>query len=115
MLVTQVYPLHACAAWKDVCKMTSASHALPSQPRWLVARELLCSQGFPVFESLCQVACGKQGVPLCSFNVDRERLGLSPRKWVPMAGQAGNSMNVNMIGASMVQQLAFTVRVDCLL
>ena len=99
----------------------------PEHRRWLAARELLCSQGFPAFDFLIIAAtaptnggggassCSLVPSAVCSFNLSRESRCCPPRHRTSMSGQAGDSMNVNMIGAALVQQLAFTVRLDTVL
>ena len=76
--------------------------------------ELLASQGFPVFPELLDAAIGQQ-TAVCSFNLTRESRLFPPRHRTATSGQAGNTMNVNMIGASLVHQLGFTERLDTVL
>lgn len=67
--------------------------------RWMLARELLCSQGFPM-------ASGAPEQPTCSFHVSREGLGLPPRRRHSMLHQAGNTINVTVFGALTAWRLA---------
>ena len=91
--------------------------------RWLSARELLAAQGFPTTPTL--VAAATTGrvhgdgetllMSMCSFNVADEdvvRRGFKARQRSSMAGQAGDAMNVNTVGAAMVFFLGFVVRAD---
>ena len=75
--------------------------------RWLCAKELLVSQAIPAYGFLAAASCGTVR-NWCSFNVDRKRSRTA------MAGQAGNTMNVNMIGAGLLYILGFAIRVDSL-
>ncbi len=92
----------------------------PMHKRWLTARELLCVQGFPALNHLLAAATtgdtsfsldearpGTKLSPVCSFNVAN-----ATRQRSSMAGQAGDSMSVNMIGAAIVHLIAFVVRLD---
>ena len=52
---------------------------------------------------------------MCSFNVADEDVvsrGFKARQRSSMAGQAGDAMNVNAVGAAMVSWLGFVVRAD---
>jgi hypothetical protein len=67
----------------------SAEHRRP-----MIPMELLISQGFPVYDELAEASCGDAGVKLCSFVNPRQRCRNA------VAGQAGNSVNVAIMGAS---------------
>ena len=62
--------------------------------RWLAPSEFLATQCFPVFPDLS--AHGET----CSFSKCRSALGLPPRRRAVIIEQAGNSMNLNMIGVA---------------
>ncbi len=68
----------------------SAEHRRP-----MIPEELRISQRFPVYEELAAAACGERGgAKLCSF----QNHWLRCRSAV--VGQAGNSVNVAIMGAS---------------
>ena len=66
--------------------------------RWLTGRELLLAQGFP----LCLPA--KMASEPCIFDHQRQ---VYPRRRPCLFRQSGNSMNVHMIGASMLYAFLF--------
>lgn len=70
--------------------------------RWMTPYEKLLTQGFAVFPEVCP-----EGVR-CSFLVQREALGLSPRRRNAIAFQAGNAMHTNVIGVAILWVLSFT-------
>ena len=76
----------------------------PNMNRALTPQEVLIAQGFPLNEELSKIATGCQ--PCCSFELQRER----SRNEMMM--QAGNSININMIGAAQLFLLGFVRRSD---
>ena len=75
---------------KNTTVLMSAEHRRP-----MIPEELLISQGFPVYEELAAAACGERGgAKLCSFQNHRLRCRSA------VVGQAGNSVNVAIMGAS---------------
>lgn len=90
--------------------------------RWIFAVEHLAAQGFPSTEALLRTCLDGDRVEVCSFNVDRtsrltpQKPGKGRRRFIPertrtaVCGQAGNTMNVCMIGSVILWQLAFCVR-----
>ena len=69
--------------------------------RWLLAREALLAQGFPVYTAL------SSGIPLCSFaNSVRPTTGRTAQ-----IGQAGNAMHAECCGIALgfaLTQVKFT-------
>ncbi len=76
------------------------------QPRWWSAKELLLTQGFPVSAAL--LSAGNEA-DLMSSAFGRPRAG---RTLSAMRGQAGNAMNVNVVGVFLLFVLAFVDRSD---
>lgn len=83
--------------------------------RWLTAEEMLLAQGFPLSSGIKVVLpdggivtdLTPTGRACCSFNVvDTDRV----RK--EMASQAGNSMNVSVVGVPLVYCIAMCERVE---
>ena len=77
-----------------------------AQPRWWSATELLLTQGFPVSPV---VLTAKNASDLTCSAFGRPRKG---RTLSAMRCQAGNSMNVNVVGVFLIFSLAFTNRPD---
>ena len=94
------------------CTLIRKSHIVHSgeHSRWLVPKELLMSQGFPVTEDLL-LASTRCSTPVCSFNLPRGD-SMPPRARTATAGQAGDTMNVNVIGSFLIASLAFVTRSD---
>ena len=69
--------------------------------RWMTSREALLAQGFPVTNDA--LSWSQQGapetVPLCSFNKSRLQANYYSRSRGAMMHQAGNAMNVNVVGS----------------
>lgn len=59
--------------------------------RWLIPEELLFSQGFPVFPWM-------RNSEHASWTINRNEFGLTERSRHAVAGQAGNTMNLNVVG-----------------
>ena len=89
------------------CGIMMCDH--PGINRWMFWNEMLASQGFPVTEEFVKCSARGKTLPLCSFNFDRCTQSLSPRRVSKVKGQAGNTMNVNMIGAAAVFVYGFVV------
>ena len=71
--------------------------------RWLMPRELLALQGYPIFQQ-----CKPHG-ERTSFDMQcRESLGLSARRDDRMIEQSGNAMPVPLIGAAILWAWSFT-------
>ena len=74
--------------------------------RWLSARELLTSIGFPCDTALHKIylpalsSPDVAGLPVCSFNSNRKAIGFPSRKRGSCGNQAGNSMSVSSVGRS---------------
>ena len=104
-----------------MCTIIKNCGIVMSQPhgRWLFPSELLASQGFPTTPALLKAALGGRTNSVCSFNEEREdhempltRQAIPGRKRSAVCGQAGNAMNVNMIGAAVMWLLGFVTRGD---
>ena len=92
--------------------------------RWMFAREMLSTQGFPTAPVLVRAAvAAAPDTPdielpvLTSFNVPRTGQShrgspMPERRPTTMCSQAGNTMNVNVIGAALLYQFGFQVRCD---
>ena len=69
--------------------------------RWFTSREALLAQGFPVTNDA--LSWSQQSAPeikpLCSFNISRLQSNFASRSRVAMMHQAGNAMNVNVVGS----------------
>ena len=63
--------------------------------RWMPPSELLVRQGFPLYPAL-QI----NGADVSSFNRSRESFNLPPRVGCHVTSQAGNTMDINMLGAA---------------
>lgn len=77
-------------------------HFLTKQKRWLLPSELLILQGFPVLARFSQPGGTKK--PACSFAAAPQ---LPARRRLDTLKQAGNSMQVPVIGATMLYVLIF--------
>ena len=88
-----------------LCTLIRNTHICMSSEhlRWFTAKELLVAQAFPAIPTLLV-----DSRPVTSFNIERA----AKRKRVAMVQQAGNSMNVNMVGALLLYFLGFTIRAD---
>jgi hypothetical protein len=87
----------------------------PEYQRAMTPQEMLVSQAFPIYPWQISTACGMPVAlcsAVCSFNLDRASRSLPPRKRTSVAGMAGNTMNVNVIGAASIWALAYVGRRD---
>ena len=75
------------------------------QPRWWTATELLLTQGFPCTTRVLSKG-NEADVQCTSFGQPRRRSVLQ------MRAQAGNTMNVNVVGVFLIFLLSFTNRSD---
>jgi len=75
--------------------------------RWMTPNEVLMSMGNPTISTP-----GMQLPLACSFQVDRTALGLPPRSRNAKLHQAGNSMNVNVMGYLTIYRLLFVEKLD---
>jgi len=115
-MVGQNATVHPQTSSQDtLCTVIRNPHLIvsPEHGRWMSARELLCTQGFPVYPVLLQAATSSDR-PVCSFNKERAAHH-GPRHRTSITRQAGDSMNVNMIGVALVQLFGFTMRYDMML
>ena len=89
---------HTSAGKRTLPTLIKNTHMLYStrHHRWLTPYELLVVQNFPVYDFLSQHG------ETCSFNRARETLRLSPRRRSVICEQAGNSMNVNVMGIALL-------------
>jgi hypothetical protein len=87
----------------------------PQLQRAVVPAELFVSQAFPYYDWQIGTACGipiEECTHVCSFGVSRLSRALPPRGRRSLVGMAGNTMNVNIIGAATIWALAYAQRQD---
>ena len=89
-LHTLIHKLGLVFAEKLETFVNSSGSTENAKRRWLCASEALVAQGFPIHAIYPHRSCDEL---LCSFNLPRES-----RRHRAVAGQAGNSMHVTVIG-----------------
>ena len=92
-----------------VIKNSGVMFSSPHQ-RSLHWSELLISQGFPVLPGLAYPSNPQAGASCCSFAIARQKS--QPRRRSAVAGQAGNSMNLNVVGVMLLYALMWVRRAD---
>ena len=106
-------PTYCRAASREILLHTLVKNSLllwsNEHRRWMTGREMLLSQYFPVTTATL-AACERpsDGIAfMTSFNFSRVQAGLPARDRAFMAGQAGNSMTIPVIGGVLIWIASF--------